>query len=144
MHNYPSHYLVGLLTLLTLISILHAEYCAENEKVLNYTQQAGIEVTDESGNDTSGVLKGSPQVYVSFVPGPMTTVIIKETQPGNNTLMEILPFSVINVEKVKVTIKGPNDAIYVSEVSINIARVRNRVETNVCCHLFRKNVKIVF
>ena len=91
-----------------------AEYCADNEQIFNYTNQIGIEVTDDSGNDISGVLKGSPQTYISFIPGPTSTITIDETQPGENTLMAIPPFTVINARNVTVTIEGPNGETFVT------------------------------
>ena len=93
------------------------EYCTENEQVFNYTQHEGVDITDVQGNDVSGILKGSPQGYVTFAPSPTTTIEIEEIQPGTNTLMAIEPFAVINAKKVKVTIEGPDGDIYITNVS---------------------------
>ena len=93
------------------------EYCVRNTLTVNYTYQVGFEITDESGNDKQGVLKGSPQGYISFVSGPTTTINIKDTKPRNNTLMDIPPFAVINAEKVKVTMQDTKGELYISEVS---------------------------
>ena len=98
--------------------------------MFDFNNPTGIDVKDQTGASAIEVLNGSPSGVYSSPPNAFSTsVIVKDTQPGENTLMKIPPFTVTNTELVRVVITGPTGDVYTKTVNIS---------TKSQCHILSK------
>lgn len=94
--------------------------CAYNEQTFDYSNQEGINVTDTEGNDASDLLRGSTAGSFSSTSGPNLVITFTETQPGENTLMDISEFEATNAAIVKMTVTTSDGDSYTSTVNMTL------------------------